>query len=306
MYVSYFRLQEKPFSLTPDTQFYFNTQSHLGALNTLLLALDNGEGFIKIVGEVGTGKTILSRKLLSSLDSTYCTAYIPNPFLRPDELKVVVAEELQVPNLPQLATHQLIPAINQHLINLATQKKKAVLIIDEAQSMPRETIETLRLLTNLETEKQKLLQVVLFGQPELDKLLNRADLRQLKQRIVFSEYLKPFDRKTLEHYVDFRLTSAGYDGPHLFTPGALKVLNRASGGIPRLINILCHKALLSAFGSGDHPVTAYHLRKAVEDTPESRRWGRLTVLIRRLVGPLIALVLVLILAYAALHYGGRL
>lgn len=304
MYISYYRLKENPFSLTPDTQFYFNTQSHLDALNTLLLALANGEGFIKIVGEVGTGKTILSRKLLSSLDSTFCTAYIPNPYLRPDELKAVVAEELQVPDLPELATHQLIPAINQHLINLAGENKRAVLIIDEAQAMPRETIETLRLMTNLETEKQKLLQVVLFGQPELDKLLDRADLRQLKQRIMFSEYLRPFNRRNLGRYVDFRLTSAGYEGPRLFTPGALRLLSRASGGIPRLINILCHKALLSAFGRGDHPVTSYHLAKAVEDTPESRLWGRLIVLALGFYKPLIGVLVVLTLAFAVTRYGG--
>jgi MSHA biogenesis protein MshM len=304
MYTSYFRLNEKPFSLTPDTQFYFNTRSHLDALNTLLLALRNGEGFIKIVGEVGTGKTILCRKLLSQLDSTYCTAYIPNPYLRPDELKAVVGEELQVPNVNQLATHQLIPAISKHLIDLASEGKKAVLVIDEAQSMPRETIEALRLLTNLETEKQKLLQVVLFGQPELDKLLNRADLRQLKQRIMFSEYLQPFDRKTLVNYVDFRLSSAGYDGPRLFTSEAFRLLNSASGGIPRLINILCHKAMLSAFGRGDSPVTWYHLAQAVQDTPESRLMGRMAVLVRRFYKPVSGLLLILALAYALTRYGG--
>jgi MSHA biogenesis protein MshM len=304
MYNSYFRLNEKPFSLTPDTQFYFNTQSHLEALNTLLLALGNDEGFIKIVGEVGTGKTILCRWLLSQLDSAYCTAYIPNPYLRPDELKAVVGEELQVPNLTELATHQLIPAINQHLIDLASEGKKAVLIIDEAQSMPRETIETLRLLTNLETEKKKLLQVVLFGQPELDRLLNRADLRQLKQRIVFAEYLKPFDRKTLVDYVDFRLASAGYNGPRLFTPDAFRLLNRASGGVPRLINILCHKAMLCAFGRGDSPVTSHHLAQAVQDTPESRFWGRVAVFFRRLTKPMSGFILILALGLAAAHYGG--
>jgi MSHA biogenesis protein MshM len=306
MYTSYFRLKEKPFSLTPDTQFYFNTQSHLDALNTLLLALDNGEGFIKIVGEVGAGKTILCRKLLSQLDSNYCTAYIPNPYLRPDELKVVVGEELQVPDVARLATHQLIPALNQHLIDLASAGKKAVLVIDEAQSMPRETIEALRLLTNLETEKQKLLQVVLFGQPELDKLLNRADLRQLKQRIIFAEYLRPFDSKTIMDYVDFRLASAGYDGPRLFTPDALRLLNSASGGVPRLINILCHKAMLNAFGRGDSPVTSYHLVQAVRDTPESRLWGRVAVSLRRLYRPLLGLLLVLAIAFAVTRYGGML
>ncbi len=305
MYISYFRLNEKPFSLTPDTQFYFNTQSHLDALNTLLMALRNGEGFIKIVGEVGTGKTILCRKLLSSLDSSYCAAYIPNPYLRPDELKVLVAEELQVPGIAKIPTHQLIPSISRHLIDLATEGKKAVLVIDEAQSMPRETIESLRLLTNLETEKQKLLQVVLFGQPELDKLLNRADLRQLKQRIMFAEYLKPFDYRNIGHYVDFRLASAGYDGPRLFTPDALRLLNSASGGVPRLINILCHKALLCAFGRGDSPVTSYHLAKAVDDTPESLLLGRLAVLVHRLYKPILGLLLLLVLgtAYFTGYFG---
>ena len=285
MYISYFRLNEKPFSLTPDTQFYFNTQSHRDALNTLLLALRNGEGFIKIVGEVGVGKTILCRKLLSTLDSKYKTAYIPNPYLRPDELKAVVAEELEVPGAAELPPHKLIPAINQHLVNLASIGTRPVLIIDEAQSMPRETIETLRLLTNLETDKQKLLQVVLFGQPELDNLLNRTDLRQLKQRIMFAEYLKPFDRQTVMSYVNFRLSSAGYDGPGLFTADALRTLDRASGGIPRLINILCHKAMLCAFGRGESPITSYHVGKAVEDTPESRFSGRFSVFAQKLQLP---------------------
>lgn len=303
MYTSYFRLKEKPFSLTPDTQFYYKAQSHLDALNTLILALGNSEGFIKIVGEVGTGKTILCRKLLASLGPDYKTAYIPNPYLRPDELKAVVAEELEVPNAAELPPHRLIAATNHHLIMLASEGKKPVLIIDEAQSMPRETIETLRLLTNLETEKRKLLQVVLFGQPELDKLLNRADLRQLKQRIMFSEYLLPFDRQTIKNYVDFRLASAGYDGPSLFTPGALRLLSHASGGIPRLINILCHKAMLSAYGRGDSPVSAYHIARAIEDTPESGLKGRITVLISKLWKPFVATVVILVLAAAAMQYG---
>ena len=252
---------------------------------------------------MGTGKTILCRKLLASLDANYCTAYIPNPYLRPDELKAVICEELEVPNLAGLATHQLIPAINQHLINLSRNGKRAVLIIDEAQSMPRETIETLRLLTNLETEKQKLLHVVLFGQPELDKLLGRADLRQLKQRIVFSEYLTPFDRKTLALYVDYRLSSAGYTGPRLFTPAALQLLSSASGGIPRLINILCHKAMLSAFGRGDGSITAFHLCGAIEDTPESRLPGKAMVWLAKLIRPAMGIALILVLVFVAVQQG---
>lgn len=274
MYRQHFGLTEHPFSLTPDTQFFFNNQSHREVLSTLLLALRHSEGFIKIVGEVGTGKTMLSRKLLASLGDNYLTAYIPNPYLTPDELKWFLAEEIGIAYSPQTPSYQLLREINQRLIELAQQKRQVVLIVDEAQAMPRETIEALRLLTNLETEKRKLLQVVLIGQPELDELLDRPDLRQLKQRIVFAEYLQGISRSSLADYVSYRLSSAGYKGAQLFSRPALSLLFNASGGVPRLINVIAHKAMLAAYGEKSAKVNRDHVVRAIADTHESRSLGR--------------------------------
>lgn len=278
MYRQYFGLKEHPFSLTPDTQFYYNSQSHREVLSTLLLALRHSEGFIKVVGEVGTGKTLLSRKLLSSLSSQYLTAYIPNPYLTPDELKWFLAEELGIRYSPEIPSYQLLKEINLRLVELAQQRRQVVLIVDEAQAMPRETIEALRLLTNLETEKNKLLQVVLFGQPELDALLDRPDLRQLKQRIVFSEYLQTIPKDSITDYLEYRLMSAGRAGGNLFSRSATRLLYKASGGVPRLINVIAHKALLAAYGQASHRVLRRHMVSAIIDTAESRQLGRMLAL----------------------------
>lgn len=274
MYRQHFGLKEHPFSLTPDTQFYFNSQSHREVLSTLLLALRHSEGFIKIVGEVGTGKTLLSRKLLASLGDNYITAYIPNPYLTPDELKWFLAEEIGIRYSPETPSYQLLKDINLRLIELAQQKRQVVLVVDEAQAMPRETIESLRLLTNLETEKSKLLQVVMFGQPELDELLDRPDLRQLKQRIVFAEYLKTIPKASLPDYLAYRLSSAGYRGASLFSRSAIALLYKASGGVPRLINVIAHKAMLAAYGQATDKVNRSHMVRAIMDTAESRSLGR--------------------------------
>lgn len=285
MYLDFFKLRENPFSLTPDTQFFLNRQTHREALNTVLLALHYGEGFIKIVGEVGTGKTLLSRILLSHLNKgRFVSAYVPNPWLSPEELKAYVALEIGVENSRTLATHELTTAIYRRLLQLARRRKKVVLVIDEAQAMPRETVESLRLLSNLETEKHKLLQIVLLGQPELDDLLNRKDLRQLKQRIVFSEYLKPFDAAGVRTYVAHRLSASSIDNAALFSGGACRLLASASGGVPRLINILAHKAMLCAYGRGHRRVAAWHVAQAVGDTPECRKVGKLWGLLWRTPG----------------------
>lgn len=274
MYRQHFGLKEHPFSLTPDTQFYFNSQSHREVLSTLLLALRHSEGFIKIVGEVGTGKTLLSRKLLASLGENFITAYIPNPYLTPDELKWFLAEEIGIAYSPEIPSYQLLKDINLRLVELAQKKRQVVLVVDEAQAMPRETIEALRLLTNLETEKSKLLQVVLFGQPELDDLLDRPDLRQLKQRIVFAEYLQTIPKASLVDYLAYRLSSAGYRGAALFSSSSVGLLYKASGGVPRLINVIAHKALLAAYGQGADRVSRKHMVRAIMDTAESRSFGR--------------------------------
>lgn len=270
MYEAHFGLAELPFSLTPDTQFFLNQDSHRDALNTILISLKHCEGFIKIVGEVGTGKTLLSRILLARLNQSYVTAYVPNPFLTPEELKFFVAQEVGASFDKAMASHELMSALYRRLVQHCRNGKQVVLIIDEAQAMPRDTVECLRLLTNLETEKRKLLQIVMFGQPELDALLARPDLRQLKQRIVFSEYLKPLSRQLAGEYIDYRIKSVSLGAPLQFSRLAKFLVYHASGGIPRLINVLSHKALISAYGRGHRYISLWHAAKAVSDTAESR------------------------------------
>jgi len=276
MYESHFGLQEAPFALTPNTRYFLRARSHSDALELLLVALREREGFIKITGEVGTGKTLLCRLLLNELQRNAHTAYIPNPHLTPSALYEVVAEELGVDVARCANTHQILKALNKRLIALATEQRPAVLVIDEAQAMPEETIEALRLLTNLETESTRLLQVVLFGQPELDELLQRQSLRQLQQRIIFQYRLEPLDKASVAQYLRHRLAQAGYNGGNLFSPPALRLISRSSGGIPRLVNIIAHKALLSAWGQGDRQVSRWHVMQAIRDTDSARLPNLLT------------------------------
>lgn len=266
MYLDHFRFKEHPFSLTPNLGFFCQLKGHQEALNTLLFSLRSGEGFIKIVGEVGSGKTLLCRKLLSALDDTFITAYIPNPDLTPQELRKALAYELGLDPHILRDQHELLSAINHHLLQMHLQGKRVVLIIDEAQALPRDSLEAIRLLTNLETESTKLLQVVLLGQPELDVALNQVQLRQLKQRIGFSYYLPLLSREDLNTYLFHRLASAGYTYGMLFTKKARDILFRASQGTPRLVNILCHKALLIAYGRGEGEINHRIMRSAVSDT----------------------------------------
>lgn len=273
MYQSHFGLQEAPFALTPNTRYFLRAPSHSDALELLLVALRQREGFIKVTGEVGTGKTLLCRLLLNELDKEACTAYVPNPNLPPDTLYEAVAEELGVDVAVCANVHQILKALNEKLIALAMEQKPVVLVIDEAQAMPEETIEALRLLTNLETESTRLLQIVLFGQPELDTTLSKDSLRQLRQRITFQTRLQPLNRDSVSQYLRHRLSQAGYNGSDLFAPAALRVIWRASGGIPRLVNVLAHKAMLAAWGQGDRLVSRRHALLAVRDTESARSLG---------------------------------
>lgn len=271
MYLAHFGLQEMPFGITPDTSFAYACASHQEALNTLLVAVKNGEGFIKITGEVGTGKTLLCRKFLATLDDTFVSAYIPNPYLEPRTLLLALAEELGVTLAKEDDQHHLIKGLTQALIGFAGEGKSVVLCLDEAQAMPIESLEALRLLTNLETEKRKLLQVVLFGQPELDARLAADSVRQLRQRITFQYRLGELGREELDYYLAHRLRVAGYRGNRLITQPAVRALHRASGGIPRLVNVLSHKSMLLAFGEGAQQVTPPHVRAAAGDTPAARQ-----------------------------------
>lgn len=282
MYTEHFGLSELPFTLTPNTHFFLNLPTHHEALNLILVALASGDSFVKIVGEVGTGKTLLCRKLLNALEGEeYVTAYIPNPALSPDELRRSFAQEIGV-ELDGLESVDILNAVNLKLIELAQQHKKVVLMVDEAQAIPEETIEALRLLTNLETESAKLFQVVLFGQPELDELLRKNSLRQLLQRITFSYRLTHLDAEAVQHYIDQRIQRAGFDGMSLFNRDASNKIAKASRGVPRLINILSHKALMAAYGKGDQKVSGKHVSLAVADTEGvelvENNW-KLTVLI---------------------------
>jgi len=271
MYKAHFGLRELPFGITPDTTYFFACTAAQEALNTLLVAVKNGEGFIKITGEVGTGKTLLCRKFMATLDDGFVTAYVPNPMLEPRTLMLALADELEIELDKDADQHSILKSINHRLLVLARAGKRVVLCIDEAQAIPVESLEALRLLSNLETEKRKLLQIVLFGQPELNRTLQREDIRQLAQRISFHYHLGPLSRDDLEFYLAHRLGVAGYTGSRLFASDAVRALRSASGGVPRLVNILAHKALLLAFGEGKRQVKGRHVREAAHDTVAARK-----------------------------------
>ncbi|MDP3086886.1 MAG: AAA family ATPase [Methylotenera sp.] len=266
LYLKHFGLSEHPFSISPDTSFYFASRSYQEGLNTLLFAIVSGEGFIKITGEVGTGKTLLCRKLMSSLDSNFKVAYIPNPYLEPHSLLMMLAQELGF-TLPVTTTqHTLLSVLTHGLLDFARNGIKVVVCLDEVQAMPIETLEALRLLSNLETEKRKLLQVVIFGQPELEDKLNHASIRQLKQRITFEYQLDRLTPDEMQYYLNHRLVIAGYKGSRMFTSAALMLMYLKSRGVPRLVNILAHKALLSTYGKGKNQVRLADVIAAVADT----------------------------------------
>ncbi|MGI4718906.1 MAG: ExeA family protein [Janthinobacterium lividum] len=279
MYAAHFGLRELPFGITPDTSFFFGSPRSQEALNTLLVAARGGEGFIKITGEVGTGKTLLCRKFMATLGEGFVTAYIPNPYLEPRTLMLALADELEIVLEREVDQHRLLKAINHRLLELAGQGLQVVLCLDEAQAIPVESLEALRLLTNLETEKRKLLQIVLFGQPELNRKLELEQIRQLAQRITFHYHLGPLSRDDLDYYVAHRLRVAGFTGARLFSRAAIRRLYKASGGVPRLVNILAHKALMLAYGQGRQQVSGGHVGTAALDTVGARRrlWPGLAV-----------------------------
>lgn len=270
MYLGYFSLREAPFSITPDTDFFFPHEGAQASLNMLLVALRSGEGFLKVVGELGCGKTVLCRQLLKTLQDECVTAYIPNPDMGPDDLLMALVKELGVSLAPPLSRHKVQEALRACLLEHAAQGRRVVVCIDEAQAIPVRTVESLRLLSNLETEKRKLLQLVLLGQPDLDDKLARPEIRQLLQRITFSEYLGPMQAGRVPGYLEHRLQRAALNEStdiRVFTPAAARAIAHASGGVPRLINILAHKGLMLAYGEDRHRVGVAHVRLAVRDTP---------------------------------------
>lgn len=270
MYLAHFGLREFPFALTPDTGYFFPGAGSQGALNTLLVALESGEGLIKIVGEVGSGKTLLCRHLLNRLDADgWATAFIPNPHLPPAALHRTLLAELGGADVFAAPEAPHTPLLEQRLLALARAGRRAVALIDEAQAMPLESLEALRLVTNLETEKHKLLHIVLFGQPELDARLAHPGVRQMRSRIAFHDRVWPLQAHETPAYLAHRLAQAGAPAG-LFRADAARRLHGLSRGLPRLVNILAHKALLLAYGEGVRQVWPRHVRGAAADTPEAR------------------------------------
>lgn len=275
MYLNHFGLQEPPFALTPNTGFYYGLPPHEEALQVLHWALAEGEGFIKVTGEVGTGKTLLCRKLLVELGSEQKPvrlAWLPNPHLTPAELRIALALELGLA-VRDSSELDITDRIHRHLIALHQQGFRVVVLIDEAQALPDQTLEAIRLFGNLETESNKLLQVVLFGQPELDVRLAQPHLRQLRQRIGFSYALRPLRLDEARAYLEHRLHISGYRGAPLFSKAAQRLLWRASRGIPRLINVLAQKSLMVSYGKGTARILPCQVRLAIQDTEDaSRPW----------------------------------
>ncbi len=302
MYLEHFDMREMPFALTPDTSYFYSYGGYQEALNVLLVALRSGEGFLKISGEVGTGKTLLCRKLLNTLDDDFVTAFLPNPCLTPAGLRMALADELEINYARNMGQHRILKLINDRLIELNAEGRQVVLLLDEAQALPDDSMEALRLLTNLETEKTKLLQVVLFGQPELDERLAQSKLRQLRQRITFSYDLNAIDRVGIEGYLAHRLLVAGYHGRPLFGSDAMDALHQCSQGVPRVINVLANKALMVAYGKGAYSITAQHIGIAAEDT-EAVKFIPLPRLSRSLMRMSAAIISAVGAAAAAISFG---
>src|ERR1700735_1910407 len=255
MYTSFFGLTEKPFSITPDPRYLYLSERHAEALAHLLYGINESGGFIQLTGEVGTGKTTIVRTLLSRVPHHADVAVILNPRITPVEFLLTICEELglAIAETDRDSVKQMVDALNRRLLNAHAEGRRIIVLVDEAQNLSIDVLEQVRLLTNLETPTQKLLQIILIGQPELRELLDRTDLRQLAQRITGRYHLMPLSREETKGYVRHRLRVAGATSD-IFTPGALREVHRRSGGVPRLINVLCDRALLGAYTQDRHLV----------------------------------------------------
>jgi general secretion pathway protein A len=282
MYESYYGFAEKPFSLTPDPKFLYRSPSHAGAFELLQYAIRRREGFVVITGDIGTGKTTLCRALLETIDRTTYTALVLNPFLSEEDLitrilqdfGVVSREELRAGRLGRAGKQELIDTLYDFLLGLVPLKARAVLIIDEAQSLPLSVLEQIRILSNLETDKEKLLQIILVGQLNLLGQLRSPDLRQLDQRVSIRYQLEPLDEDGVAGYVSHRLAVAGGSGAVGFTTRAIEAVHRLTGGIPRLINLVCDRALLAGFAERVSRITPEMVDHAARSLDVQTSTGR--------------------------------
>ena len=265
MYLDHFGLTEPPFRITPHTDFFFDGANRGATLDALVYAITHDEGIVKVSGEVGSGKTMLCRVLMERLPENVTIIYLANPSLSRDDILYAIADELRLNVQESARASVVLRALHDSLIKSFSEGRQVVVLIDEAHAMPMETLEEIRLLSNLETNRNKLLQLVLFGQPELNDVLARPEMRQLKERITHNFSLEPLVRDDIAHYLDFRMRAAGYRGPSVFSPTALKMIARHSLGLTRRINILADKALLAAFSAGSHEIGPKEIQAAVRD-----------------------------------------
>lgn len=264
MYLKFYGLTDRPFSITPDVQYLYLGKQYEQALDTLMYGINQRQGFSLLTGEVGTGKTLLTRSLLSRLDKSIATALIVNPVLSIPELLKSITKDFSI--AVRYTSHQRhIEALNRFLLNLADEGRNALVIIDEAQNLSSESLEVVRMLTNLETDKHKLLQILLVGQPELLKKLDSHDLRQLNQRITARFHLMPFGTIEMMRYINHRICIAGGGGKVFFEPKAYQLIYKVTKGYPRLVNLICDRALMAAFVRESYVVDRDAVKAAVAD-----------------------------------------
>jgi MSHA biogenesis protein MshM len=266
MYLEHFGLSEIPFRITPHTEFFFSGANRGATLDALIYAIIHDEGIVKVSGEVGSGKTMLCRVLMERLPPHVDMVYLANPSLSRDDILFSIATDLELSVPENTRTSAIIRLLQTKLIELHGQGRQVVVLIDEAHAMPIETLEEVRLLSNLETRQHKLLQLVMFGQPELDDILSRGDMRQLKERVTQNFSLEPLRRDDIAQYLDFRMRTAGYRGPEVFSDAAVKLIAGASQGLTRRVNILAEKSLLAAFAEGTHQITPREVGAAIRDS----------------------------------------
>jgi len=268
VYFDYFGLKEAPFRITPNTEYWHDGGQRGDTLAALRYAIDQGEGIVKVVGEVGSGKTMLCRKLVARLPDSIDSVYLGNPTLDADDMLAAILADLGVAD-PAPTRQTRLAQLNALLLERHTAGRRVVVFVEEAQGIPLDNLEFLRLLTNLETASDKLLQIVLFGQPELDAQLDEPRIRQLKDRITVSLNLSPLSEAETGEYLRARLAVAGYRGPDLFPPPVVARLHRLSGGLSRRINVLADKTLLAAYASQTHTLTPAHVEAAAGDAGQS-------------------------------------
>jgi len=274
MYYDYFGLKQPPFKITPDTSMFFPGGNRGAILDALIYTVLNGEGIIKVVGEVGSGKTMLCRMLEKELPDNVEVVYIANPSLSPENTLHAIAFDLDLGVQASTSRLEVMNKLQQYLLAKHSDGQHVVVFIEEAQSMPVATLEEIRLLSNLETQQNKLLQIVLFGQPELDQIISQREIRQLKERITYSFQLNPFNAGDIRDYLNARLRTCGYRSGEIFDTKATQLIERYSAGLVRRINILADKSMLAAFASNSNSVTAGHVKKAARDSEFVSDWHK--------------------------------